>query len=362
MPIAKILPSPSQLKSEPKPHPERPSLHSAVRLNRNFMNYPLARSARTEPRWHDDRRRRDTWCRLPGDDRIELSLPTGSPVRRRLPTGFDMDVLFRLLAAVQARKQACVEFASRAAFLRELQLTDDKANRERLERALQLWQVLTVRYRHWYLPGDGGKYIDREFPPPIKHYEFRGNRLVVTLDRDWVNLAKEKYYEAVPLPLPHEASAQNFVLMVLTNARDIDETDGAFKVNFERVPWLCRKIGLRKAAREWLERAAMTASAWFKSCGGVLKLEEGQLTIRPEGVVVTFFPPKIPRRKKGGSTVRTESQKGGSTVRTGPQKGGSTVPSNERRRTTVPLERQEENTTLPKTAATHLLRFAGKRQ
>ena len=111
--IARYSPNPNvqaaELRREPQATPrllKRPWLR--LQLRRNFMNYPLARSARTKSRWRKDRD--GWWCLLPGDDRIELSVPSdANPSLRRCPTGFDMNVLFRIFVAVQEAHPQRVE-------------------------------------------------------------------------------------------------------------------------------------------------------------------------------------------------------------------------------------------------------------
>jgi len=82
------------------------------------------------------------WCMLPGEKRIELAVtPDTAKENRRLPTGFDMNVLYRLLVAVQEARPQLVErltFDSKAAFLRDLHLSKKNKNRRRLLDSLDL--------------------------------------------------------------------------------------------------------------------------------------------------------------------------------------------------------------------------------
>ena len=137
----KLKPLPQPTTPQPTTPLPQPKLYCTVRLDRNFMNYPLARSARTVVRWHQDQ---DVlWCRLPGEDHVELSVPATAPVRR-LATGFDINVLFRLLAGVQDSNKDTYRFASVAALLRELHLTAHSDNCARVLNALELWGYLTI--------------------------------------------------------------------------------------------------------------------------------------------------------------------------------------------------------------------------
>src|SRR5262249_46870421 len=120
---------------EPQPKPRSKRLvWRQLKLNKNLCNYPIARSARSQGRWRSDHH--GYWCQLPGEDCIELALPSDTPrEKRRIPTGFDMNVLYRLLAAVQEAAPERVlhlRFSSRAAFLRELHLTKTEKNYRRL--------------------------------------------------------------------------------------------------------------------------------------------------------------------------------------------------------------------------------------
>ena len=237
---------------EPAPKPQatpKPRPWTQLCLNRNFMNYPLARPGRTKAVWHEDRCDR---CCLPGDDRIELSVPPRSPVRR-LPTGFDMNILFRLLAAVQQSHGDRVEFASLAALARDLHLSA-RDNRGRVVDALELWGHLAIFYGRWYQRG--GTHVERNFPPPVRHVDFKGRSMTVTVAREWVRLAGEKeYFKAVPLPLPSDSSTQNLALMVLTSRIPPlgEGGDGRGHLNFSdplKRQSICRKIGLRHEAKK----------------------------------------------------------------------------------------------------------------
>ena len=278
----------------PKPKPKQ--IWTPLRLNRNLMNYPLARSARTRPLWHEDK---DVlWCTLPGESRIELSAPAAAPVRR-LPTGFDMNVLFWLLAAVQQSQNERIRFASVAAFLREQHLRADNDNRARVLNSLELWAALTIRHLHWY---ERAAHVERNFSPPVRHVDFKGRSITVTLDQEWVRLANEKqYYEPIPLPLPQEAAAQNFVLLALTatlkGVEGEGQVRGGVRITYERRRRLfCRKIGLRNE-RQKLEHIAGLVASWFEARGGSLVFVEG---INKSGYIVfVFTSPAVPRRKSG---------------------------------------------------------------
>lgn len=267
-----------------------------LRLNRNFMNYPLARSARTQPRWREDK---DVlWCTLPGENRIELSVPADWP-GRRLPTGFDLNVLFRLLAAVQQSEKDHIEFASVAALLRDMHLTAHSKNCARVLNSFELWGRLAIFHSHWYQPS--GPHVERNFPAPIWLIDFRGQGITITLNRDWVRLANDKqYFAAVPLPLPQESSAQNLALLALTSTptrvgRDREHLN--FSEPIKRRT-LCRKIGLRHEVQK-LETITTVVEEWFAARGGRAWLIEGggSTNIKAGQVRFAFTPPAVPRKK-----------------------------------------------------------------
>jgi hypothetical protein len=280
-----------------------------LRLNRNLMNFPLARSARTLPDWRKDGA---AWfCDLPGEKRIELNLARGAPAAlRRCPTGFDMNVLFRLLAAVQQAQPSRIEsvqFASVTAVLRELNLTTHSENRARLWEAFELWSHLTLHFDQWY---EGGKRLVRDFPPPIEQIDFHGQRIIVALNRRWIQLAQsKKYYVPVPFPLPQEASAQNAALMVLTS--DLNLLEEKLHGSYTRARRsFCQKIGLR-CEDEKLHKIFALAREWFERRGGELLLMHG---LKAGDIAFLYKLPRIPREKtgrsKGGKLAKPDGRRG----------------------------------------------------
>ena len=224
-----------------------------------------------------------------------------------------------MLAAVQDSERNCVEFVSLAALLRELHLTDDRANRTRVFNALELWAALSLYFGKWY---EHGTHHERNFPPPVKRVEFSGRRILVTLAASWTALALDvKYFCAVPLPLPGDASAQNYALMALTSVPTRRDQDNCSDPVWRRA--LCRKIGLPNKAAKLAATTAL-ANQWFARRGGGVSLLEGGdgSQIRPGQVAFFFTPLAVPRSKKGGSTAREFRPKGGSTARNRSERGG----------------------------------------
>ena len=307
------------LREAPAPPPTAKRI--PLRLNRNLMNYPLARSARTPTRWE---KIGDDWvATLPGDDRIELYLTKETPEKeRRAPTGFDMNVLKRILAEVQRpgrdEHDLKVEFGSLTALLRELGFTGTGKNntwrRTQLKSALALWEDLAIRwcgcwYRHqhwkdgaWKSHGGqrGKRGTTQELPPPLRRVTYKGNRLVITLDPTWVALFRDTYTAPLPLPLPNDAAVQNCILMVLTSDF-IDEEERVARRHWHWMRPFLRKMGLRCELTK-LRSVVARADEWLKRHEGFLGLmlpSETMLNI-PRGKI-TFLVgiPTIPRWPKG---------------------------------------------------------------
>ena len=271
---------------EPEPTPEPTKVKKLnprgvpLRLNRNFMNYPLARDARQRSQWQ--RAKAYWWLALPGKDRVQMRLPADTAKElRRCPTGFDMNVLYLLLAEVQHTELARLEFPSLAAMLRALGLSAHTKSRDSLVVALELWEKLSVLFLRWH---ERGEHHQRIFPPPIKQLELAGQRIVVTLSGEWVQLALAKsYYAPVPVPLPFVARTQNLALLLLTSAlRDIitDQDTGevlAERLHSRTLIGLSYTVGLTHRQHNLdLKRTFLALDVWLIERGGrVVSGEEG---------------------------------------------------------------------------------------
>jgi hypothetical protein len=338
--------------TQPKPRSKR-LIWRQLKLNKNLCNYPIARSARTKGRWRRDDH--DCWCRLPGEDRIELAMPPDTPrSKHRIPTGFDMNVLYRLLAAVQeaAPERALrVSFSSQAAFLRDLHLTKTEKNYRRLLESFELWSRLSICFvscperglkAPWHVPSSKdhpeGQHIAKDLPPPILRVEHRDREIVVQLHEDWIGLAKpERYFAQVPSPLPHEATVQNMALWHLA------WVGWAKEQATEPFKWrtVCRKIGLRPE-KEKFKQIFKRMSEWFAlRGGGVVFLIDGDecdtdSAIKPGEFVSLWKSPTIPRRESDKATGRrhkpaslkgqTASLKGQNRPKQRPWRGNAGVP------------------------------------
>jgi hypothetical protein len=272
------------------------------------MNYPLARSARVKPQWHQIES--GEWvAKLPGEGRIELYVTALTPAaERRAPTGFDMNVLHYVLA--QLLRPNCnatvVELRSLAALLHDLGLTSQFNNRAQLKSALSLWRDLALRWTCWYIPGPPGTVGKGrskqtcELPPPFRRVDYAGRRVIITLDQRWVRLARQSsFYQRIPLPLPNEASVQNCVLFALTR---FDELLAIRDVS--------RKIGMRSELTR-IKAVAAGAEQWFANNGGLLITllpppdSNPDQNIPPGKVRFTGELPKVPRapptpKRRGG--------------------------------------------------------------
>jgi hypothetical protein len=175
-------------------------------------------------------------------------------------------------------------------------------NRSRVVDALLFWKDLAIFYDGcWYQTG--GDHVERDFPPPVRHFDVKkGRTITVTLDPAWVKLALEKkFFAAIPLPLPSDASAQNLVLRVLTSMPTLVGEDREH-LNCSALIQrhiLCRRIGLRHEEKK-LERIGAIVAGWFEARAGKFWLQED----RCGRVAFAFTPPAVPRSK----TARTKGQ------------------------------------------------------
>jgi hypothetical protein len=266
------------------------------------MNYPLARDARTAVTWRLGNNG-SYWCAsLPGEDRIRLYLPYDTPERRRrLPTAFDMNLLFLALAEVQRTGNANITLRSFAAILRDLGLTTHTKNRKLLKASFALWNKLIISFEGcWYL--DKGEHETRDLPPPFVKVRYQGNVIAVTVDSAWAQIITETnryarsgragYYVRVPLLLPLNACDQNAVLMVLTAtvAQRLDEIQITKEVGRSS---FARKIGLgRKNRAKRLNAVLERVNRWFLDSGGEASAMTG--TTPPDKLIFLRQMPKPP--------------------------------------------------------------------
>jgi hypothetical protein len=282
-----------------------------LRLNKNLCHFPLARDARLRLRWR--RLKGGSWfCDLSDDDRdprIRFVLPRDADASlRRAPTGFDTCVLFALLAEVQLAKLARVKFGSGAEVLRRAGLCADTRGKRRLYDALAYWSVVKIWFQRWYVAREG--HASLKLLPPIRSLKWRGRRLVVVLDGEWVRIALDRsYYARVPLELlSPAASEQNLVLWLL---RDSDryttrEVRTDAPVCARR---LCRKLGITHRHRnQVLGNAVARINELFGAGGGAVFMSANNDELRAGKVRLLVRLPRL--RAKRCSTSRGERRNG----------------------------------------------------
>jgi hypothetical protein len=233
-----------------------------------------------------------------------------------------MQVLFQLLAAIQTAAEHDsdpvqtaahdndppeIVFASVAKLLRRIGLAPRDKNRLRVHSSLIYWSKLSIRYQQWWEHGQSGERgkqgerIRRVLPPPVRNVRRIGNRVVITLDQEWIQLATSGgYFQPIPLPLPSKPAAQNLSLLFLTSTFR-PEGHGDLKCSYVRKQrWLTRKLGLDHTQRNrTFAQAAEEVQNWFEDNGGDLFLIPGvKGGVLPRGVTFAITFPKIPRRKR----------------------------------------------------------------
>jgi hypothetical protein len=244
-----------------------------LRLNRNLMNFPLARPVRTRVPWKYSKRKSRWWADLPGENRIRLRFPRNAP--RRAPTDLDMSVLFLVLEEAQQLPKdaaAVVRFPTVSAVLKRLELALDQKARDRVYDALEMLSHIEIESKCWY--GAAGSLT---LPPPVLKCEREGRGLRVEIDPTWTALTKRGYFVPVPLPLPRDAAAQNLALMLLARNLTGCKWEGCDRST------LARKVGItRKNRKARLQAALERVERWFSKQGGVVKFEfkpRGRITL-----------------------------------------------------------------------------------
>ena len=241
-----------------------------AQVDRNLMNYPLARDPRVKASWSKSSKTGRWFCYLPGDKRIRLWLAQGAPARlKRLPSAFDVNVLFLVLARAQIQGDPVVTFPSRAAIFQALGLSVQRARyRERVDAAFELWSAMSIRMP-WYPH-------KQTMPPPIEVTCSEGSSFTVTVSVAWRDLGKKKtgYFKQVPLPLPRNAATQNLVLSLLTCVSKEFDSDGEImsRTSARNKVNLYRKIGLTHSTScRAFSRACDETDGWLRKHGGALE-------------------------------------------------------------------------------------------
>ena len=94
-----------------------------AQINRNLLNYPLARDVRIADCWTRSLISGRWEHQLPGNSRIKFRMPADA-ANLRCPSAFDMNVLLVYLREARVSKERKVEFASMPALLEALRLDD----------------------------------------------------------------------------------------------------------------------------------------------------------------------------------------------------------------------------------------------
>jgi hypothetical protein len=184
-----------------------------VKLNRNFLNFPLARDTRVKVDWVQESKTGRWIADLPGEGRdthrIRLILRAKADKEwRHCPSALDMNVLFQLLTEAQ-RKDATtrIEFASLSDLLRRLGLEERDRERKRVASSIAYWSKLSIEWQHWY-EHRGRRHVVRTLPPPVQDADRDGNRVWIRLHPAWYKLAQASGYHLwLPLPLPQQGRA-----------------------------------------------------------------------------------------------------------------------------------------------------------
>lgn len=284
-----------------------------VSINRNFLNYPIARDSRCKTGWK--RLRRGCWlCRL--GDRVRVYLPGDvDDDLKRVPTGFEMSVLWLLIAVAQMTNQPVVTVRSLKQMLKALGAAVNTTNRRKVGDALDLLSLVSIRFSKWYSPKadkSGSHHTGHKLLPPIELIEETSSKeLRITMRKEWV-WPDIGYYKRIPLPLPSSASAQNLIAWLHTAIASKVDDDSRSTQPLRRRS-LCRKLGVNHTTRnDVLENAIAAAANWFEARGGGLDHEL-------DGEDITFEIKK-PKAKKSLERVRPKKKRKGTAATAEPEK------------------------------------------
>lgn len=301
--LAKIK---SQVESTTKPTSKPAPVFNGVKLNRNFLNYPLAQDPRKRAKWGRDNYG-DWTAPLPSDKRIQITLHKDILSELvRCPSALDMNVLFQILAEAQHTHSSKVTFPSFADLARRVGLTARDTNRKRIENSLLYLLELRLDYSCWRDPVKKEQ-VDRAFQPPLKEFKQtkHSNKIEVRLNQEWLRLTSKGYYRPVPLPLSGEAITQNLCLLRLASISNDSRSEEFTYKQGKR--GLTRKLGLNHATRNHVfAHSSVRAEAWFAAHQGQLDTWDGPGL---GGKVVFFFKtPKVPRKNGPSSKPKPDPQ------------------------------------------------------
>ena len=286
-----------------RPRPPRSEVFSTfVWIDKNLLNYPLARDSRVKHSWIQGPNGR--YYTVLGR---RITLWFGANANRRCPNGFDVNLLFLLLGEMRRQNKGPeITLASLSAVVRAMGLLPDATNLLRLRASLALWSTISVQFPNYYVPRrpavkgkwvDGkitsgkwlpGKNVDKTLPPPLSAVKLGKPEITISISESWYKKHKSRkrvgYQARVLLPLPMSGPAQNVVLTTLTSK------EGGQPRRRRRY---CRTIGINHGTRgRVLENSLGAAIDYYSRMGGALKYQLDGKFIR-FGVA----PPKsIPRK------------------------------------------------------------------
>jgi hypothetical protein len=283
-----------------------------VAINKNLLNYPLARDKRSsEFQWQRGNKSNRWYGQVKDDDRIKyrFDADTDSALLRP-PTAFEINVLFLILGTAQHRKKDRVIFDSRSQMLKLLRYGADVDNLDRLDEALVYWAEVTITFGKWHFSKPRNKLwslgppkSSHFLPPPLKYCSQGKHKVTVTLAPAWADMVKLGFYEKVPLPLPRDAAGQNFVLCMLASEQsEFGQTIGKPR----RQRRLCRKLGINHSRRNQVFSNAVTsAGKWFAANHGELEIVQRYGKVLP----ISLKRPRrvIERRRRADKGVAKEA-------------------------------------------------------
>jgi hypothetical protein len=124
-------------------------------------------------------------------------------------------------------------------------------------------------YYHHNTKGRDARKGSKRLPTPLVKVETGPGKITVQMRGEWLQEHKA-FYEKIPLPLPHQAAAQNLVLLIMVS------NPYAYKWRSRRE--LCHILGIdHKRRNKVLDQAIENAKAWFKKHGGsLMELRKGK--------------------------------------------------------------------------------------
>lgn len=219
------------------------------------MRAPIARDERARLKWKLVSAKGYRFTQL--GDTATLRLPVKAP--RRHPNGFDMAVLFVLLALSKARDTDTLQL-SNVAVLEAMRVPVNSWSRGKVAAALVLWENASFTFHKWMR---NREFFTVSMGPPIKRADDS-----ITVDPKWVALLTQGYFERLPLPLPSNTHAQNLYLVLLSKRAN---DDGQQVRQFTSRRHLTRLIGIEhKRRNEMLDQASEHLAKLFKKRRGWL--------------------------------------------------------------------------------------------